>query len=355
MKRSLLPLIACLLCSYGSLAQVLKPAKLKPLSKGLNLDNVYISAVTDDRSDTGAITDMRIGSDPAPVRLEGGTAAAIRHFLNQYVQQQTDKDSFELHVQKLRVIKSIAGLRQKIDLQAGYAFFRNGKKIIDYSSAYYVQATTGAATYIGQMTSQSLESVLKEFDQWWSSNASKYTPSELLTLDVVIAVSDHSNDTDQVAYRPDRPLHIDDFKGKPDKLSVALAATYSGFALQYELSGDYGSRKAIVTLLPYFDKTKSWMKPAGKNAYVLQHEQLHFDIAALKTYALAAAIRSSKCNSSNFRETVERLQKQYSKETEELQAAYDEATAHGTLKGPQRQWEERIRAELNDINAAAGG
>lgn len=355
MKRSLLPLIACLLCSYGSLAQTLKPAKLKPLSKDLNLEHVYISAVTDDRSDTGAAADIRLGHEPAAVRLEGGTTSAMHNFLNQYVQQQTDKDSFELHLQKLQVVKSMEGLHQKIDLQAGYAFFRNGKKIIDYSSAYYIKAATGAAAYIGQMTSQSLESVLKEFDQWWASNSVKYTPSDLLPLDVIITVSDHSNDTDQVAYRPDRPLHIEDFKGKPDKLSVALAATYSGFALQYELSGDYDSRKATVTLLPYFDRTKSWMKPAGKNAYVLQHEQLHFDIAALKTYALAAALRSSKCNSNNFRETVERLQKQYSKEAEELQAAYDEATAHGTLKGPQRQWEARIRAELSDIGAAAGG
>ncbi len=347
--------MAVLLCCGGTPAQTSRTVKLKPTAGGISLKNVYIAAVTDDRADTATIGTMRTGTTrtEVPVNIEAGAATAIRRYIGEHVSQQAP-DTFALHITKLQVGETTKGLQEEAALDAAYAFYRNGQKVVDYSGGYTARTSADASVYIGKLVSQSLEQVLREFDSWWAINYNQYRDPNQQEVSVTVLVKNNSNDPEQIGYDAGRPLHIEDFNGKPDKQSVALAATYSGFSLQYELTSDYKGTTANITLLPYFDKNRSWMKADGKNAYVLQHEQLHFDIAAMKTYELATALRKLKVTVAAFREAVDSLQKQYSRETEQLQSVYDEDTGHGAQKSRQLLWEGRIKADLNDREAAAG-
>jgi len=355
MKQILALFTALLLCCGNSTAQAPKIVKLKPAEAPVALQQVYINTVTDDREDTGNIGTMRAGitNKIVPVDLSGGAATAIGQFIGNHTIRPLQADTFSLHILKLQVSESRKGLQEQAELNTTYAFFAKGKKIVDYSGNYTARTGADASVYIGKLVSQSVEQVLKEFDGWWSINRERYGDPGQQEVKVTVLLKSQATDPDHIGYDSSRPLRIEDFNGKPDKLSLALAATYSGFSLQYQLSSDQKSVAATISLLPYFDKNRSWMKPGGQNAYVLQHEQLHFDIAALKTYELATALRSLKYNSATFKEAVDNLQRQYSKEAEALQAAYDEETAHGAQKDRQRQWTERIRAELSSREAAA--
>ena len=74
------------------------------------------------------------------------------------------------------------------------------------------------------------------------------------------------------------------------------------------------------------------MKPAGKTADVLRHEQLHFDITEIKAQQLTEAIRSFSFTSEHFKEELNALHKQYQKEMEDMQQQYDLETQHSLIK-----------------------
>ncbi len=349
---SFLLLLATAIC-WG---QAPKMVKLKATSGKTSVRHFFISKVTDDRTDTSNIGLMRAGvlNKQTPVSLQNGTTAAISNFIDIYVQQDQAKDAIELHVLQLKVTEKSVGLKEQADLSTQFGFFKNGKKIIDYSGTSYIQAGMDVSPYIGRLVSQSLENVLKEFDGWWAENRFKYDDARQEEIKVNVIWQRQSNDPDQIVFNPAAPLRIDDFRGNPDELSMALAATYSGFSLQYESKGDHTGTTVTVTVLPYFDKTKSWMKEKGKTPYVLLHEQQHFNITAIKTLAFINAIKSFSFTAAGFKEEINTLQKRYGKELEQMQAQYDLETKHGTLKEKQKLWETRIKAELDTLLTVAG-
>lgn len=354
MKRKLLLLLLCI--SSTVLAQPTKTVKLKATVERLTVHSFNIAAVVDDRKDTSNIGTMRAGltNRTAFVHLQNGARAAIADFIAENLWQSPVMDSMELHILDLNVKESVKGLSEKATLNTRYGFFRNGKKIIEYSGSSYIQSGTDVSPYIGKLVSQSIEQVLKEFDAWWPDNKQTFDESKRNQLKVSVTVKTSSSNEDEIVYNTERSLTIADFKGTPDALSRALAATSSGFMLQYEMQGNYAGNTANVELLPYFEIQKSWMKPGGKTVYVLQHEQLHFDISALKTYELVIAIKNHTFTVANFKEEIASLQKQYSKEMELMQAQYDEETSHGVFKEKQNLWRARIKSELNEKAAAAG-
>jgi hypothetical protein len=354
MKIKLLFLL--LFISSTALAQPTKTVKLKATVERLTVRSYNIAAVADDRKDTSNIGTMRAGitNKTAFVNLQNGARAAIADFIAANLHQSPVMDSFELHILDLNVKESAQIFSEKATLNSRYGFFKNGKKIIEYSGSSYIQNSMDISPYIGKLVSQSIEQVLKEFDAWWPTNKQKFDESKREQLKVTVIVKNAGTNENEIVHNTERPLTIADFKGPPDALSKALAATSSGFMLQYEMKGDYSGNTANVELVPYFEIQKSWMKPGGKTAYVLQHEQLHFDITAIKAYELAAAIKNYTFTVANFKEEMASLQKQYSKEMELMQAQYDEETSHGVFKGKQNLWQARIKAELREKAIAAG-
>lgn len=353
-KRIMITLLLCIPAAV--FAQPAKTVKLKATAGNITVRTFKVSTVVDDREDTTSIGTMRAGirNKTAFVNLPDGATRAISEFMSTSVNQPDEATPIAFHILKLNVKESVKGMKEQADLSTQYGFFKNGKKIIDYSGTSYVQTGMDASPYIGKLVSQSIEQVLKEFDTWWAANQHLYDESKKEELKVLIHVNTTSTDTDEIMYTASRPLSLADFKGSPDNLSKALAATYSGFSLKYQLQGDHTGSTAHVEIKPYFDQSKSWIKPAGKIPYVLQHEQLHFDIAALKTCELIIAIKNASFTTSGFEESISGLQKKYSKEMEQMQAAYDDETSHGVFKTKQGLWQSRIAAALQEKAAAAG-
>lgn len=354
MKIKLLLLLVWI--SPTLLAQTTKTVKLKATVERLTIHSYNITAIVDDRKDTSNIGTMRAGitNKTAFVNLQHGTRTAISDFITENLWQSPVTDSFELHILDLNVKESSQVFSEKATLNSRYGFFKNGKKIIEYSGSSYIQNGMDVSPYIGKLVSQSIEQVLKEFDAWWPGNKQTFNESKKDQLKITVTVKNAGTNEDEIVYNAERQLSIADFKGPPDALSKALAATSSGFMMQYEMKGDYAGNTANVELVPYFEIQKSWMKPGGKTAYVLQHEQLHFDITAIKTYELAAAIKNYTFTVANFKEEIASLQKQYSKEMGLMQTQYDEETSHGVFKGKQNLWETRIKNELKEKAIAAG-
>lgn len=349
-------LLFLLLIADTLAAQTIKTVKLKAPTGKISLRNFQVSNIVDEREDTTHIGTMRAGitNKTTFVNLQDGARAAVTGFIGNYTNQPPGKEEIALHILTLNVSEKSKGSKEQVDLDTKYGFFRNGKKIIDYSSTSYVQTGADASPYIGKLVSQSIEQVLKEFDSWWPDNKQLYDESRKNEIKVTVTLKTKSTDPDHLVYNTAIPLTTGDFRGPVDDLSKALAATYSGLALQYEVKGNNMGSAANIEIMPYFDYSKSWMREDGKTAYVLQHEQLHFDITAIKTFELIAAVRATTFTAEGIKEEIAALQRQYSKALEQMQAQYDGETNHGILKDKQSLWFARIKNELKEKAGAAG-
>src|SRR4029077_1801867 len=105
---------------------------------------------------------------------------------------------------------------------------------------------------------------------------------------VEVSVEQDLDDPDIISYSTKRPLTLDDFQGKPVESGNAAAVTYSVVFLKYS-SAHTASNETIVDVyvLANFNKIKSWCRKESWNKETLEHEQLHFDISAIKACELA--------------------------------------------------------------------
>jgi hypothetical protein len=163
---------------------------------------------------------------------------------------------------------------------------------------------------------------------------------------VTVNIASQATDKNLILFDRNRKLTIKDFKGRPDNYSHGVGATYSGISLEMQGQNKNGAVTVNVTLTVYFDQTKSWMKPEGKTERVLAHEQIHFDLTAIKACDLANAIEQGKFTADNVQQKIRDLQEYHTRELSRLQQAYDKETKHGTLVERQVEWSAKVAEQL---------
>jgi len=159
---------------------------------------------------------------------------------------------------------------------------------------------------------------------------------------------ERANSEDRIVWDSDRKLTWKDFKGKPDKNdTIYVARTFTQIYFEYE-EKDHSIEFDIPC---YFYRNLSWSKSKSKkqtSQWLLEHEQLHFDITEL----MARKVRKefSEYKSRDLGTTYAELKAIYNKydndERLRINTAYDEETEHGTIRDKQKEWEKKIEKEL---------
>lgn len=149
---------------------------------------------------------------------------------------------------------------------------------------------------------------------------------------------------DTINWRPGYTLTLNDFKGVPDASSTFFALTQATISYKYSYSGNL--LHAEVTC--FFDKNKSWKKPAATDM-LLPHERGHFDIAAIFTKKMQQAFDAYKITSFNtidgdLRAIFDNIMQQ----EEAMQQQYDQDTQHSMNKQQQQVWLDKIKRELTN-------
>jgi archaellin len=157
----------------------------------------------------------------------------------------------------------------------------------------------------------------------------------LMSLLFVVAPNDHL-----IEWKPSARLTWEDFKATPDYGSENVALTNTSIQLEY----GYDKNSLEFTVKCRFDKTKSWVKI--KNDDVLQHEQLHFDIAELYARKLRRQLRDYKFNAATVAEDVNNIYMKIMEEHHSMQQLYDAETDHSRLEERQAEWVKRVESFL---------
>jgi hypothetical protein len=153
-----------------------------------------------------------------------------------------------------------------------------------------------------------------------------------------------------VSWNKSQKLNWLDFKGTP-KAGSPYAAECN-WEINYSYSFNPHKAKGLeFEVNCYFNAAKSWVRNSDKSEGLLQHEQLHFDIAELCSRKLRQRLAEKEFNKENFKEEINVIFQEILKECDQLQNSYDEQTNHGLIKSKQNAWIKSVNKQINDLYA----
>ena len=142
-------------------------------------------------------------------------------------------------------------------------------------------------------------------------------------------------------------LEWSDFQAEPE--TERKVAALSSFALPYNLISD-GEGEMSVTLSVCFNKDKSWSKVEQQNNVLLQHEQLHFDIAELHRRKILKTISETEFSKDDYEEILQKIiNENWVISYREMQDQYDEETNYARVFRPQIKWNKFISQQLRNL------
>lgn len=152
----------------------------------------------------------------------------------------------------------------------------------------------------------------------------------------------------KIIWSKDRKLTWSDFQGKTDSLNKdgedASTSTQIAISLQNKKT------KFIFNVQCYFEKEKSWTI-TNTSTTLLEHEQLHFDIAEIYARSLRKDLQEMKEIPNN--EVEAKIKALYHKTITAcvlFQKKYDSETNHSKNKAKQQIWNERVNGILAETN-----
>lgn len=152
-----------------------------------------------------------------------------------------------------------------------------------------------------------------------------------------------------ILWHPNRPLTIENFRGPTENRPFQAATAYQihSKVKDYTLGG-----KTTISVETRFICDDSYFKKSENNAEVLQHEQLHFDIAEIYSRKFRKAISEQATNYNLYRAKYETLMDEVRKELMLKQDEYDaEVYKDPSLQAKWNAWVKTELAQFQDFAA----
>lgn len=157
------------------------------------------------------------------------------------------------------------------------------------------------------------------------------------------------NTSTQLRWSPNSQLKWSDFKGSPERFTYMDAMTESGIVFTWKC--DYRGFQFEVYAM--FDTKKSWVRKSEASEHLLRHEQAHFDITEWHARKLRKRLSDISNPCRMGRSGIDRIAQQIYNESSAMQELYDTETSHSKNFAAQKKWLERIRKELQQLEAYA--
>jgi len=139
-----------------------------------------------------------------------------------------------------------------------------------------------------------------------------------------------------------------DFQGVPIENAAEVAMATSSVEYSY-----YTKNKQVfwTVLAKYYPKL-SWSKKSKQSAYILQHEQLHFDITELYARLFRKRL-AENIKSTGDLSKISGISSTIMKEWQEEQDDYDKETNHSMNEKKQAEWNLNLKQRLDALKEFA--
>jgi hypothetical protein len=153
-----------------------------------------------------------------------------------------------------------------------------------------------------------------------------------------VHVSDKRIANDTIVWHQNEPLKFTDFNDKPHGAITNEGLACTGIVMYPEIING----KVNYYVKAIFVKSKSFMR--DNSYYILEHEQLHFDIAEIY-----ARLLREKLPETDLKKAKNTAQKIYD-DLEHEEAKYDNETQHSINHVKQQEWEDALKKQLLELD-----
>ncbi len=159
--------------------------------------------------------------------------------------------------------------------------------------------------------------------------------------------SNKADEKGRILYDASKLLTWSNFKGRPNMGSSHHAFTETGIA--YEPI-DYNREMIVLKVYSYFDINRSWVKPEKDTDYLLNHEQLHFDVCELARRKMMESLDVAQpISGADFNNVMSKLFKKHFNAMNDMQHEYDHHTKHSINVPAQEEWDKKIATDLKNL------
>ena len=166
---------------------------------------------------------------------------------------------------------------------------------------------------------------------------------------------------DFILWQENKKLKIQDFKAENKDTVKVNRQQFLGAisAIRIEYSSFQRNKNSVpeFSIKTYFDPNESWM--LLKNDYVLQHEQIHFDLTELYARKMRKSVESLQQKKVSNLEIYKKKLNYWNQMSQQTNNAFDKenndsyTSKNGTFflnKNPkQKEWKNKIENELNEM------
>ncbi len=169
----------------------------------------------------------------------------------------------------------------------------------------------------------------------------------LLFVLVLASSAVNAQEEEGLPWREEWRLTWEDFKGGVPMGAQAAATTASGISYSYQAEWQgRGDVQVVFDVKAHFYPTESWYRPSVCDDHILNHEQLHFDIAEIFARKLRQRLESKKYTR-NIKSEVKEIYQQTVRDLSKFQKQYDRETNFSRNRENQLLWNELIGKMLN--------
>ncbi len=155
-----------------------------------------------------------------------------------------------------------------------------------------------------------------------------------------------NTDENKIAWHKDNQLVWNDYMGNPILNGRYNAESSLQISYRLGITGKDDGVKVNFTIQCLFDKSSSWVNPSNKTNTLLEHEQLHFDIAEVYARSLRKKFTEADFSTKNYRRKSTDIFENNFKDYQKFQVIYDRETNHGLKHRQQVIWRTKINRLL---------
>ncbi|MDX1544855.1 MAG: DUF922 domain-containing protein [Christiangramia sp.] len=152
----------------------------------------------------------------------------------------------------------------------------------------------------------------------------------------------------KIRWQEDRPLTWQDFRAEPVESLSYSANTNSGIGYSWDYSTATGTPVLNHEVTSNFYPEHSWVKEVDDMEYLLDHEQLHFDISELHARKLRKALAEYEIGR-NIRLDLKRIYNKVETERSLMQKRFDKETSHSEDFDAEMRWRKFVANELEKL------
>ncbi len=288
--------------------------------------------------------------------LAGGAATAMLSFIRQNLRQKPGQRPVALRLLACKITEKATGNRIEgtFTFAVGFDLLNDAdggtanKRLTEFKTGATYTRPIGQTAVVESVVRQSLVAALTYFDQYMNREVKQ---DERLARSLRVVFTDYvrNQDNDTVFYDRTRPLTWGDFKAKPRADTRYAAEVNPNFAYEGRSRVVNGVIELLLTLKVYTLKSGSWTTPPALNAYSLNHEQRHFDIAKIEAERFKRRIIPDSLSLEDYNSNVQFKFIESFRTMNLRQQQYDDETNHGIDQTAQERWNQRIEGELRAL------